>query len=194
MLVGYLTQANSAPEQMIRFARKKAIIVALSGALLVPTTAVRATPCSAGGTTALSQGEIAIEVRRLQTTLMVAALSCNARSYYNDFVIRHRPRLQHYGKAIRLEFRRRYGRNAPTELNRFITHLANQASAQSNADRDAFCSEAMMLFQQAETRGKMLVGIVLGPTSTARAASAACDETMATSFHPRANGTAAPSP
>lgn len=190
--MGYLTQANSALKHMKRRARKAANVIAFASIFIMPATAVAASPCPTVGKSALSQGGVAIKVRRLQTTLMVAALSCNARSYYNDFVIRHRPSLQRYGKAIKLEFQRRHGRNGPKELNRFITHLANDASARSNADREAFCSDALAVFQQAETRGKTLAHIVAGPASMARIASVSCDAATAASFHLRANGADAP--
>lgn len=189
MVVGTSFVNHFSETQMKRSVSKAAIMLALAGTLLVPATPVRAAPCSAVGTTALSQGELAIEVRRLQTNLMVAALSCNARSYYNDFVRMHRPRLQHFGKAIKVEFRRRYGPNGSKELNRFITHLANEASARSNADRETFCSEAMTLFRQAETQGKLLASIVAGPSRATRTASATCDRTRAASFHPEGRNT-----
>jgi hypothetical protein len=142
---------------------KVTIIFALAAALFLPTTSATSASCPAPAKSIASQGEIAIEVRRLQTTLMVAALSCNARSYYNDFVKKYRPRLQHYGKAIRIEFRRRYGQDGAKELNRFVTHLANKASARSNANRATFCSEALTFFQQAAARDAVLASIVTEP-------------------------------
>jgi hypothetical protein len=114
---------------------------------------------------------------------MVAALSCNACSYYNDFVIKHRSRRQHYGKAIRGEFRRRYGRNGSTELNRFVTHLANEASARSNADQNAFCADALTLFEQAVARGTILASIVTTPTQRKHTTTVACDATTPANFH-----------
>ena len=121
------------------------VAVAMLGTILGsgPAAAELCQPASAK-----SKGEIAIEVRRLQTTLMVAALSCNARASYNDFMINYRPVLQKHGREIRREFQRRHGKAGGRHLNRFITRLANEASSRNNADHEGFCSDAKAVFQK----------------------------------------------
>lgn len=159
-----------------RFGRG-AIVAALIGTLVTPGTAALAAPCAGVGQP--SQADISIEVRRLQTNLMVAALSCGARDDYNEFVLSHRPSLQKYGKAIRTEFRRRYGKSGDSKLNQFVTRLANEASARSNADRENFCAEATASFQEAKVNGATLTKLVTVPASRQQVASAGCDATTA---------------
>jgi hypothetical protein len=180
MLVENETRFDSASSKLGRRIGKGALIAALVGTLVVPATSAQAVPCPATGSAQLTQGDISIEVRRLQTNLMVAALSCGARADYNDFILTHRPSLQKYGKAIRAEFRRRYGKSGAKQLNRFITRLANEASAQSNADRDAFCANASALFTKANAQGMTVSRMVTVPANGAQLASAAaCNGTTA---------------
>lgn len=143
---------------VLRPVTASAVAVAMLGTILGSGPAAAANTCQPAG--AKSNGEIAIEVRRLQTTLMVAALSCSARANYNDFMINYRPVLQKHGKEIRREFRRRHGRAGDRHLNRFITRLANEASARHNADHDGFCGDAMAVFQKMETRRVTLAAFV----------------------------------
>ena len=121
------------------------VAVAMFGTIL-GTGPAAAAMCQPTG--AKSKGEIAIEVRRLQTTLMVAALSCNARASYNEFMINYRPVLQKHGREIRREFQRRHGKAGGRHLNRFITRLANEASSWNNADQEGFCGNANAVFQR----------------------------------------------
>jgi hypothetical protein len=162
-----------------RFGRG-AIAAALIGTLVAPgcSTDTQAAPCPSIGSSEPSAADISIEVRRLQTNLMVAALSCGARNDYNDFVIAYRPSLQKYGKEIRTEFRRRYGKAGNAKLNQFVTRLANEASARSNADRENFCAEATASFQEAKLHGATLTKLVTVP-SRQQVASAGCDATTA---------------
>lgn len=177
MLVENETQ-NVSTQTFLRRMGKVAVAAAMVGTLIVPATSAQAVPCPSAGASQLTQGDISIEVRRLQTDLMVAALSCGARSEYNNFILAHRPSLQKYGKAIRAEFRRRYGPNGSKRLNRFITRLANEASARSNADRDAFCANASALFAQAKAPGMTVSQMVTVPAKGTQLA-AACDGTTA---------------
>jgi hypothetical protein len=156
---------------------KGAVVAALVGTFVVPATTAQAVPCPAASAAQMTQGDLSIEVRRLQTNLMVAALACGARADYNEFILAHRPSLQKYGKTIKAEFRRRYGKEGSKRLNRFVTRLANEASARSNADRDAFCADASALFDQASTRGMTVARMVTVPGT--QLASAACNGTTA---------------
>jgi hypothetical protein len=157
-----------------RFGRG-AMIAALAGTLVMPATTVQAVPCATAGAAQPTQADISIEVRRLQTNLMVAALTCSAREDYNEFVVTHRSSLQKYGKTIRAEFRRRYGKEGDSKLNQFVTRLANEASARSNADRENFCAEATTAFHQAKAQDISLTRMVMVPVSSSEVASAACE-------------------
>ena len=95
----------------------------------------------------LTPAEVSKEVRKLQTTLMVAALSCGHRDNYNKFVTKFMSALQHHGHVIRSDFHRRYGAGGKKKLNKYVTALANEASQRSNADFDAFCVDAGQLYK-----------------------------------------------
>jgi hypothetical protein len=100
----------------------------------------------------LTPAEVSLEVRKLQTTLMVAALSCGHRDNYNNFVTSFKPELQKFGNLMRSHFRKRYGAGAKKKLNSYVTALANEASERSNVDYDAFCSNAAKLYDSLKGR------------------------------------------
>ena len=81
-----------------------------------------------------------LAVRVLQTKLMVAALTCDARADYNRFVTRFRPHLTEHGTRLRRYFRHAHGKRYKQALNSYVTDLANQASSLSIADRQGFCA------------------------------------------------------
>lgn len=88
----------------------------------------------------------AFHVRSLQTELMVAALTCGARSDYNDFAVKFRDSLIDQGRALKRSFRASLGSGADRELNAYITALANRASQRSIASRDKYCARAARTF------------------------------------------------
>lgn len=89
------------------------------------------------------------DTRVLQTELMVAALTCGERSRYNSFAKKFRAELVANGKALRQYFRRVHGKRGDTETSRFVTRLANEASAQSLVNgTEAYCASASSLFSQ----------------------------------------------
>ena len=81
-------------------------------------------------------------VRSLQTRLMVAALTCDARKQYNAFVTRYRPALAGHGRTLKDYFHRAYGPESGRRLDRYVTGLANRASLLSTLDRPTFCARA----------------------------------------------------
>tara|TARA_A100001037_G_scaffold304230_1_gene340381 strand:+ start:1128 stop:1715 length:588 start_codon:yes stop_codon:yes gene_type:complete len=96
----------------------------------------------------LSQAEISKEVRKVQTTLMVAALSCGNRDNYNKFIVKFKGVLQRHGQVIKRDFIKRYGGVAgKKKLDKYVTALANEASSKSNLDYDAFCSKASYFYR-----------------------------------------------
>lgn len=165
--------------------------LALMGAVVTPVSTGLANQCSAYGKDRASDGVVSIEVRRLQTNLMVAALSCGARADYNAFVINHRSSLKKYGTAIRREFKRRYGKSGSRRLNRFVTRLANEASARSNADRDQFCADASTMFKKTEQSRVNLAHLALHYDGANQLASAACSPLQTTTLQPK-SGTPQP--
>ncbi|MGE4220548.1 MAG: hypothetical protein AB7G39_13965 [Alphaproteobacteria bacterium] len=95
-----------------------------------------------------SSEPMSIQVRRLQTRLMVAALSCDMRNDYNAFVTTYRPELTRHGTDLQAHFARNFGKSNQKQLNSFVTSLANEASAASLADHDGYCAEMAATFQQ----------------------------------------------
>ncbi len=106
-----------------------------------------------------SAGERSVAVRRLQTKLMVAALSCGAKSEYNDFVLHYRPHLKRHGTALKAKFRAEYGGSYQKRLDSFVTALANQASQRSNKDRAAFCADAKATFASLKGGDSLTAGL-----------------------------------
>ncbi len=92
----------------------------------------------------------AVQVRMLQTELMVATLSCRGwnefdyPSRYNEFIGKHSARLVANGRALQSHFQRSFGDDdvARNHLDRFVTQLANSASHRSIVQTDYFCAAA----------------------------------------------------
>lgn len=88
----------------------------------------------------------AVNVRILQSEMMVAALSCNMRNSYNTMVVRYQGELVAHGRVLKAMFRRDHGNSAQKELDGFVTQLANDASIRSIKQRQAFCVNAGAVF------------------------------------------------
>lgn len=87
-----------------------------------------------------------MQVRILQSDLMVAALTCDDRDRYNSFVHKFRPALAGHGKALQGYFQRTHGKGGKSALNKYVTTLANEASTRRLAMGTAYCSLARQLF------------------------------------------------
>ncbi|MFT5180376.1 MAG: hypothetical protein ACI8S3_000249 [Alphaproteobacteria bacterium] len=88
----------------------------------------------------------ALNARLLQTEMMVAALACDLRPRYNKAMRTFQNELVGHGKVLRSIFRRNHGASAQRQLDKYITQLANDASARSNYDRISYCRTATALF------------------------------------------------
>ncbi len=110
------------------------------GAALVAAAALPVSKASAESPLLGPAERAALELRLMQTELMVAALSCNARASYNTFVTRYQQTLVAGGRTLRSMFRAVHGRNATRRLDSFITRVANEASRRSLRDVAGFCS------------------------------------------------------
>lgn len=93
-------------------------------------------------------------VRALQSRLMIAAFSCNARADYNHFVKRYRRHLAFHGAGLRKYFRKKHGRAHKRALNKYVTHLANGASQASINDRRRFCAESRAIFVELKSASR----------------------------------------
>ncbi|WP_237182107.1 hypothetical protein [Roseomonas marmotae] len=92
----------------------------------------------------------AMEVRALQSQLMVAALACNKSDQYNAFVRRYQRDLGEVYKSVTAHFKRVHGNaQGQKQLDVFMTHLAN-AQSQDGIDQGSFfCQNVAPLFTQA---------------------------------------------
>lgn len=92
--------------------------------------------------------EQALNVRALQAHLMVAAISCHQQDLYNTLIGQHGKSLAAQGQIVKSYFKRTHPNRTETELNRFITFLANESSKRSLKEDDAtFCSSSEKLFK-----------------------------------------------
>ena len=80
-----------------------------------------------------------LQVRMLQTELMVAALTCNQRTDYNSFITRFQPQLSSQGKSLQSFFKQKYGSGSAKALNGFVTRIANESSRRGMLKRGQFC-------------------------------------------------------
>lgn len=90
---------------------------------------------------------VALQLRVLQTELMVAALACDQHQQYNQFATIFRAELLDQGGALRRYFARTHARESAPWLNGLVTRLANEAS-QRTYQNGFFCAEAEAAFQQ----------------------------------------------
>jgi hypothetical protein len=92
----------------------------------------------------------AMEVRALQSQLMVAALACNKTDQYNAFVTRYQRDLGDAYKSVTSHFKRVHGNvQGQKQLDMYITSLANVQSQDGIDQGSTFCQNVTPLFQQA---------------------------------------------
>ncbi len=103
--------------------------------------------------------EVALQVRVVQTDLMVAALSCGASARYNEFVKSNQPVLMAAHTQLSKFFTAKRG--GQRALNAFITKLANDSSRRSIANIALFCQETGWLYDAllSPTRGDFVTFI-----------------------------------
>ncbi len=96
---------------------------------------------------ALDNEKKALDVRALQTQLMVAALSCGEQQRYNEFMQKFKKELSLQGDGLKQYFSRVYNNQSERQQNNFVTKLANTSSKLSlEEDEEVFCETASALF------------------------------------------------
>lgn len=91
----------------------------------------------------------ALDLRALQSSMMVAALSCDQQGQYNKFIRKYQDNFVEGSEEIKSYFRRTYGSGYEVELNRFITRLANEATKSSmRSDADVYCEQTAAIFDE----------------------------------------------
>lgn len=92
----------------------------------------------------------ALDMRALQTQLMVSALSCGEQKRYNQFMQKYKNDLSKSGENLTQYFSRVYASSAKSQQNNFVTKLANISSELSlKENEDAYCDDAEELFEDA---------------------------------------------
>jgi hypothetical protein len=121
---------------------------ALFGAALLTALSAMASPSSAQPANAREQA--ALDVRYLQTELMVAALSCGRTDFhtrYNTFVAKFGSALKRHSNVMKAYFNRQYGSQGTKQLDAYVTRLANEASLRS-MQQVSFCQDSSVLFER----------------------------------------------
>ncbi|MCX7932573.1 MAG: hypothetical protein N2588_08515 [Rhodovarius sp.] len=91
----------------------------------------------------------ALEVRALQSKLMVVALTCGLQDEYNRFVTQHRAALGSAYNDVRRHFQRLHGAAAQRQLDSYITNTANGHSQVGISQGSLFCRNQADLFPAA---------------------------------------------
>ncbi len=113
--------------------------------------------------------EMAVNIRVLQSELMVAALACDQAADYNAVVRKFQPDLAAGGTALKRMFRNAYGTAAEHHLGRFVTVLANDAAHRSATEQAGFCAAAARTFARVKGMdGPEFRAFVVGPEYTGR--------------------------
>lgn len=120
-----------------------------------------ALPASAGDLCATRSELNGLNVRVLQTKLMIGAIACNQRKEYNNFVRRFKSDLKEYSQNMQGYFSRNYRDSAAREQDSFVTRLANNMSGNNvtASGRSEFCGSNGELFREVAASNADLASI-----------------------------------
>lgn len=91
---------------------------------------------------------VALEVRSLQSRLMVGAIACQQQDAYNAFVRRHQADLGSAYRAAEGHFRRTTGAQGQRRWNQVDTDLAGAQSQEHTRLGSLYCRDTTAFFQQ----------------------------------------------
>ncbi|MBF0247293.1 MAG: hypothetical protein HQL36_04380 [Alphaproteobacteria bacterium] len=122
-----------------------AVVAVLAGSALLSSMA----DVQAANICATTRDRAALEVRVLQSELMVAALTCRQKADYNAFVTRYKPQLKSFGRDLRAFYDQAFGQHSgERQMNKLVTRLANGASQRSLSVAPVdYCAETAQRFQ-----------------------------------------------
>jgi hypothetical protein len=161
---------------------KRAVAVAALGAFFINSAPARAWNC-------VRSDEVeAFTLRHLQSTLMVAALSCNQRDAYNSFVLQFQDQLATAGRKLAAYFDR--GGGGKLGLNKYVTEVANTAGLSRASDPQGFCEKTWEAFLKLQEEPQMLYALADFTMSQEMARPEVC-AAGASSSYPRKRKTAA---
>ncbi len=138
----------------------------------VAAAAVPARAASDLATCVTAEEAVAFSLRHLQSRLMVAALACNQRDAYNNFVEAFRAPLADGGADL-ISYFKRTGGGQPA-LNRHITQLANVAGLHRAEAPEQFCQQTWTVFLALQERPHELVATSVAHMLEAAGYPAAC--------------------
>ncbi len=121
----------------------------LGMALCCTIAAAVATEAAAAPACLRPDERTALEVRAVQTGLMVAALSCNFQPTYNKFMHRFHAALDRHTVMVHRFFDRSYGASGTSRATRYFTSFANRTALESVPDLDKFCDQSAATLQAA---------------------------------------------
>ena len=91
----------------------------------------------------------ALDFRAIQSSMMVAALSCDMQNEYNQFMDKYKKKISQGSSAIKSYFKRIYGESSDRRLNTFMTRIANNATKESMTGApDDYCNETGAAFKE----------------------------------------------
>lgn len=116
-------------------------------ALVATAAQLAVTNIALAGTCASPSEKAALDVRVLQSELMVAALTCGENARYNAFVEKFHPQLVGFGQALKSYFARAFGTSGEYQMDHFVTRLANDATTRrTQFSMPQYCSNSVNLF------------------------------------------------
>jgi len=120
----------------------------IAGAATHKAKSTPAEPPLAPGECRPTPDQASVGMRALQTELMVAGLKCSAEQW-NLFTAKFKTTIKSDADRLQRLFIKAYGKGGPSEMNAFVTQLANEASQRSNGFSEAdYCQQQDVLFQQ----------------------------------------------
>ncbi len=159
----------------MRLQYAQSVVLALSVVLMAgsaPTVVLAADPLPC----VTPDEAAAFDVRHLRSRFMVAALACNQRDAYNEFVTRFRPYLMDAGDRLIGYFARTGG--GPGEINRHVTDLANAAGLRRAENPTSYCTQAWDLFWSLEQAPLDIAKIAASNTIKSMARPPVCIKTV----------------
>lgn len=141
------SQDTKAPEPSAIVAPPANVTPAPALSAIPPEAKPRAMTARSAKFCATAAEKKALDTRVLQTELMVAALSCNEKENYRQFVTQFQPELKSQSAVLQSYFARTYKAKGPYQLNLFVTKLANGVSQRNAHIRpSAYCAASKELF------------------------------------------------
>ncbi|MDA0780942.1 MAG: hypothetical protein PQ612_01580 [Rickettsiales bacterium] len=91
----------------------------------------------------------ALDFKAIQSSMMVAALSCEKQKEYNKFMNKYNDKLSKGGNVIKSYFKRIYGDAYESKLSSFVTKIANIATKESMTGApDDYCNDTEQAFKE----------------------------------------------